>query len=477
MANEPVLVLQMQRMGDLILSFPLFLWLARSYPGRDLHVVAEESFFHPLMPVSPPATYITWPAAAAGALSGRRYRLIVNLSIREEAARLAGSLEADLKVGPVREADGVLRIRGAWQLYRASLVGLGRHNRFHWADLNGLDVVSLKVPRLTLFDPPRRPDPANRSVGLFVGASEPGKRPDPAFYAGLARALLERGLKPALLGGPADRPVADAIRAQSGLPLLDLVGRLSLAELAEYGKTLALMITPDTGPMHLAAWTGLPTLNLSVGHVNPWDTGPYQPGHLVLRSSASCARGCWACRQKSFLCRAGLEPKPVAALAALCVGGQRQRLERIKLPGLDLFETVRTPEGLFGLRQLGPGAAPKASDLAGEFWRRFFLWRFAGEPEAPVRAAWQDLAQNQPKLARSLKASLPRLSRGVARLTRAGAAGLAAGAVPQTISREVPPFWGLLASNLEMAGQNADASTGWARESLELLERLDALLD
>ena len=89
MAGDPILVLQMQRMGDLLLSFPMFLWLSRSYPGRELHVVAEGTFFHPLMPVSPPATYITWPAAEAGALSSRRYRLIVNLSIREEAARLA----------------------------------------------------------------------------------------------------------------------------------------------------------------------------------------------------------------------------------------------------------------------------------------------------------------------------------------------------------------------------------------------------
>ncbi|MDP2848589.1 MAG: glycosyltransferase family 9 protein [Humidesulfovibrio sp.] len=477
MAKDPVLVLQMQRMGDMILSFPLFLWIARSYPGRELHVVAEEAFFHPLMPVSPPATYITWPAAAAGALSGRRYRLIVNLSIREEAARLAGSLDADIKVGPVRGADGVLRIHGAWQLYRASLVGLGRHNRFHWADLNGLDLVSLKVTRLTNFAPPRKPDAGNLNVALFVGASDPGKRPDPEFYSRLARALLERGLKPTLLGGPADRPVADAIRAHSGLPLVDLAGRLSLAELAEYGKTLALMITPDTGPMHLAAWTGLPTLNLSVGHVNPWDTGPYQPGHLVLRSSASCARGCWGCRQKSYLCRAGLEAKPVAALAALCVKGQRQRLEGMKLPGLELFETVRTEEGLFGLRRLGPGAAAKASDLAGEFWRRFFLWRHAGEPEARVRAAWQDLALGQPKLARSLKASLPKLSRGVARLAREHSAGVSPGAASQVISREAPPFWGLLASSLEMAGQNADASQAWARESLELLEHLALLLD
>lgn len=468
--GKPILVLQMQRMGDLILSFPLVLWLSRCFPGRPVHVVAEDCFSRPLLPISPHLMYVSWQDAVNGALKPRYYGLVINLSIREEAARLAGSLEADQTVGPVREADGTLRVRGSWQLYRASLVGLGRHNRFHWADLNALDLISLKTFRQTVYPPPRTPDPGNRSVGLFVGASEPGKRPDAAFYAGLGRALLDRGLKPVLLGGKADRPVAEAIRAKGGLPLLDLVGKLSLSELAQYGGTLALMITPDTGPMHLAAWTGLPTLNLSVGHVNPWDTGPYQPGHLVLRSTVSCGRGCWSCTQGFQRCRSGLEPKPVAALAALALRGPRQRLERVSLPGLALLETGRSPEGLFSLRRLDGGRhEPSAGDLAGEFWRGYFLSRLSGEPEAPVREAWQALCAAQPRLARTLAAQLPVLSRGVARL--AAEKGCA-----QSLSRTVAPFWRLFASYLEMSGQNEDASAQWARDSLEALEQLTGLM-
>lgn len=475
MAADPVLVLQMQRMGDLILSFPLFLWLSRCYPGRERHVVAEEPFFRPLMPVSPPVTYIPWPAAEAGALAGRKYRLIVNLSIREEAARLAGSLEADIKLGPVREADGALRIRGGWQLYRAGLVGAGRHNRFHWADLNGLDLVSLDVPRLTGFEPPRPASGAEGKVGVFVGASEPGKRPEPVFYAGLCRALLERDLKPVLLGGPADKPVAEAVRRESRLPLADLTGRLSLAELAEFARGLALMVTPDTGPMHLAAWMGAPTLNLSVGHVNPWDTAPYQPGHLVLRARLSCARGCWACRRPERLCARALAPRPVAALAALMAEGAHQRLERLRLPGLELFETARTPEGLFGLRRLGPPQPPDAADLAGEFWRRVYLWRLAAQPQEPARQAWAALAGAFPRLARSALAALPRLGRGIVRLAREGGQP-AQPAQPGLLMRGAPPFWGLLASQLEMSGQNADFSPAWEEESLALIEGLAALL-
>lgn len=471
MARDPVLVLQMQRLGDLILSFPLMLWLSRCYPGREIHVVAEEAFFKPLMPVSPQATYITWPAAAAGALKGRRYRLVVNLSIREEAARLAGELDADIKVGPVREADGSLRVRGAWQLYRTALVNQGRHNRFHWADLNALDMIPLEALRLTQFDTPREPEPGNGRIGVFVGASEAGKRPDVAFYAGLSRQLLDRGLKPALLGGPGDREFAAAIRAESRLPIVNLAGTMSLAELVEYGRTLALLVTPDTGPMHLAAWTGLPALNLSVGHVNPWDTGPYQPGHLVLRSTASCARGCWSCRVPGCPCRAGLSPQPVAALVSLMLRGPRERLGRVRLPGLALFESARTEEGLFTLRRLGAHPRENAADLAGEFWRRFFLWRLSTDPpqpEAAVAQAWARLAAAWPRLAEAARKGIPGLGRAVAALAR-GEDGAA-------VVRAMPPFWRPLASHFEMSCRNRDAAIDWARASLELVERLPALL-
>ena len=45
---KPLLVLQMQRMGDLILTFPLLGWLARHNPGHPVWTVAEPRFFSAL---------------------------------------------------------------------------------------------------------------------------------------------------------------------------------------------------------------------------------------------------------------------------------------------------------------------------------------------------------------------------------------------------------------------------------------------
>lgn len=481
MSGGTILVLQMQRMGDLVLTFPLLLWLARKHPTYGIHVVAEKHFSNPLLPVSPHAAYIDTKDALSGALDGKHYRLLINLSVREEAARLAGTLHSEEVIGPVRGQDDALRVRGDWQLYRASLVQNNRHNRFHWADLNALDLVPSSLMQKTRYDAPREavctladgcPGKEAKTVGVFVGASEPAKRPDAAFYARLLRELLDRGLRPVLLGGPADVPVAQEIRSLFAHPALDLVGKLSLAELVTVGRTLGLFITPDTGPMHVAAWTGIRTLNLSVGNVNPWETGPFQPGHLVLRANASCARGCWACTQKSQLCRRALTPGRVAALAAIALRGPQQRLERLGMPGLRLLGTGRTQQGLYELQPLGAAQsrhAPNAEDLAGEFWRTYFLWRLAGADATPVREAWAKLAELQPRLAKTLRGNLPELSRRVALLA-------AEGLRPRALLTASRPFWRPLAGYLEAVLENEDASPRAIRRCLEHVEALAGIL-
>ena len=191
MGADPVLVLQMRRMGDLILTFPLLLHLARLHPGSPLWVVADPLFFRELLPLTPKAVY--FPPAHCDTLAKGRYAAAINLSGAPEAARCMARLEAPLKLGPVAESDG-LRVRGFWQTYRASLTQNNRHNAFHWADLPLLDTV----PQASLAAVPRvRVTPAGTGrVGLVLGASAADKRPDAAFWARLAQRLAARGSPP-----------------------------------------------------------------------------------------------------------------------------------------------------------------------------------------------------------------------------------------------------------------------------------------
>jgi len=462
----PILVLQMQRMGDLILSFPLFLWLARTMPGHPVWVVAEEAFFSQLVPLSPAVAYFPWTRAAARDLARRRFSLVANLSHRPEAAELAGLVTAERKIGPVRE-NGATYVRGDWQLYRSSLVAANRHNRFHWADLNALDLIPRPEMAATAWPPPRTLDPGNGRVGLFVGASEEAKRPGSWFWSSLCRELLRRDLRPVLLGGPKEKFFAHEIAQMAGGRVLNLAGKLTLSQFAAAGHTLQLMVTPDTGPMHLAAWTGLRTLSLSMGPINSWETGPYQPGHYVLRSKASCV-GCWRCDRSQPVCRRNYQPKRIAMAIRQLIRGNAKALAKVDIPSLDLYRTGRGEYGLYRLERVTAPERESARNLLGSVWRRVFGEVFGLWPEARAEEAFAALAVEHPILAERFCLAAVRLGRDL----KAAAKGQT---LPPDFWAAGPPLMRPARSYCLTLLQNEDYAPPARLRCLALVERLAGL--
>lgn len=472
--KRPILILQMQRMGDTILAFPLVLWLARRYPGHPIWVVAERVFYEALMPVSPAVTYFPWEGAER--LKRESFLLCLNLSHRPEAAELTAQVRAEEKLGPVAGPGGARYIRGFFQLYRAALTHCNRHNRFHWAELNALDCVPLADMRATGWPRPRTLTRDARGVGLFVGASERAKRPEPGFWAALAGALQRRDYHPALFGGPGERELAAEVERLTPGRVLNLAGKLGLAELAAVGQTMQVLITPDTGPMHLAAWTGAKVLNLSMGPVNPWETGPYQPGHYVLRASMSCS-GCWECGRKSgggqdlaHPCRGSFAPARVALLASLLAEDRIGDLGRLRLPGQRLLLTARDEAGLYTLKPL-VGTASGSREVISRLWAAFFGWRAGLWGEERPTAEARALRQASLRLATALRGALPRFGRELRR-SLSGTSGT----LGDDFWKAVPPLARPLSSWLHLFLQNADYSPESRREALALIEALDALL-
>lgn len=414
MTMLPTLVIQMQRMGDLIMTFPLIGWLKALEPQRAVWVLAERRFFEGLVALCPEATL--FPAESAHLLAREHFHRVINLSHRPEAAEIAGEMDAAETIGPISRG-GSTRIRGFWQLYRASIVHNNRHNRFHWADLNGLDVIPPEQVRRTIWPAPDRERDSGR-VGLFVGASEAAKRPEPAFWAELAVGLVRRGLRPVFLGGPSERELGHEAATRAGLGGSNLCGSFSLIELAAFFQTLDLVVTPDTGPMHLAAWTGTPTLNLSLGPVSAWETAPAGPGHLVLRSTASC-RGCWHCSTPPPRCHAPFEPQRIAALVHMVLRRSGNDETLPDLPGLALLRTERTGEGLFHLTPLH-GTPPSHREVVSAFWQRWFMARAGlGIPDS-ARTAWEAVPQANPRLSAAFTRALAHLGAVFARQLRKG---------------------------------------------------------
>ncbi len=104
-------------------------------------------------------------------------------------------------------------------------------------------------------------------------------------------------------GSPADSTyIADIIRRMTHRPI-DLSGKLSLAEAAALLEISDCYVGVDSGPMHMAAFTGTRVIAL-FGPTDPAKVGPYGDGHLVLRQEDL---DCLACRKRSCTDRRCLE--------------------------------------------------------------------------------------------------------------------------------------------------------------------------
>jgi ADP-heptose:LPS heptosyltransferase len=69
---------------------------------------------------------------------------------------------------------------------------------------------------------------------------------------------------------------------------INLAGKTDLAQLAELYRRCALLITNDSGPMHIAAAVGTPVVAI-FGPTDPALTGPYGKQHVVLRAGIPCS--------------------------------------------------------------------------------------------------------------------------------------------------------------------------------------------
>ncbi len=137
---------------------------------------------------------------------------------------------------------------------------------------DGLSASRLPPLRInTQLPPPALLRTARRRIAVIPGGARNAIRDDPqrrwplSHYAELSTRLLARGCEVLIIGGPADH---DVIATFSGLPVIDLIGRLELTEVLSLFETCDLVVSHDTGPLHLAALTSAAVLAL-FGPVNP----------------------------------------------------------------------------------------------------------------------------------------------------------------------------------------------------------------
>jgi len=154
-------------------------------------------------------------------------------------------------------------------------------------------------------------------VAMNVSARWTTKRWPLSAFARVLDRLHEEGRAPVVVIGSAeDRHDVDALRAVTTTPFIDLAGAVPLGCLPALLSKAGVMITNDSGPMHIAAAVGVPVVAL-FGPTSEVRTGPYGTGHRVLTGSVPC-RPCFSrvCRHVPELeCLRSLTPDDVAEAA------------------------------------------------------------------------------------------------------------------------------------------------------------------
>jgi lipopolysaccharide heptosyltransferase II len=159
--------------------------------------------------------------------------------------------------------------------------------------------------------------PGETLIALNPGASLPTRRWPAESFAALGDLLSARpGVRVLLLGGPDDRSLADDIRRRMARPPTVCTGRVTVVQLAELLRRCHVVVTGDTGPMHVACAVRTPVVAI-FGVTVPHACGPgYVPGNCVLRKVSGCPR-CTreVCRDEQH-CMRLITPAEVAAVVA-----------------------------------------------------------------------------------------------------------------------------------------------------------------
>lgn len=219
---------------------------------------------------------------AASRLRDRRYDLVLGLQVYAKAGILTALTRADVKLGFDRARARDLNWLVTDEQIAPHPVQHVQDQYFEFLHHLGVDPdpVEWRVPlteedraaQRAFFDGLERP-----ACAVVVGTSKPEKNWTPDGYARVMDALdADFGMRPVIVGGPSsvEREMADAILARTRAEVVDTLGD-DLRRLVWTLDGAPLVISPDTGPLHLARALETPVVGL-YGYTNPKRYGPYR---------------------------------------------------------------------------------------------------------------------------------------------------------------------------------------------------------
>ena len=131
---------------------------------------------------------------------------------------------------------------------------------------------------------------ANKTIiGFHIGASQSNKAWDMQYYHKLIKELLiDKKYFLVLFGGYKEQDFKSYFNDIEHTLFLNTIGDFKLNELIAAISSIDLLVTNDTGPMHIASAVNIPVIDISLGPVSKWETGAYNQNALIIEARLDC---------------------------------------------------------------------------------------------------------------------------------------------------------------------------------------------
>ena len=296
-----ILIVRLGALGDVVHAIPAAAALRRAFPSAQIDwlVEAKHRAIVDLVSVVDRTVAIEHPtfqgwSAAVRALRGTRYDLAIDLQGLLKSAVLARASGAARVVGfsiwhlrektarpfysDVREAEGGHVIASNLRLLEAA----GVHDTAISFPLRAVPSPAVDALRARIGSDAR-------FALINPGAAWPNKRWPPDRFGQIAAFVQEAcGLTPVVLWGPGEEVLAKGvIDASAGRAVL--APPSSIGDLPALARAAAVVVSGDTGPLHIATAVGTPVVAL-FGPTDPARNGPYDAADVTVSRYETC--GC-----------------------------------------------------------------------------------------------------------------------------------------------------------------------------------------
>jgi ADP-heptose:LPS heptosyltransferase len=295
--TKSILVIKLSALGDFVMAFPAFARIRAAHPDAHITLLTTQPF-ETLARLSPyfdqvetdgrPKGLPAW-LGLIGRLRGAKFDRVYDLQTNERTGLVFQALRphppAWSGVAPGCALPHRNRARGAMHPLERHAEQLEQAGIWPDAPTAPLSAPPPDISWILKKSPaPRRPVGAKppRPTALLVpgsSAHRPEKRWPIKHYGALAAKLEAEGFDVLILGGLQEGELARAIQRLAPRAR-DLTGRTDFAQIAAAGARTAVAIGNDTGPMHLIAAAGAPSIVLFSSASSPEQSAPR--GHVMV---------------------------------------------------------------------------------------------------------------------------------------------------------------------------------------------------